>query len=37
VVGSKQLSSFAALVLGAVSRTAVEHAACSVAVVPASR
>lgn len=37
VVGSKQLSSLAALVLGAVSRTAVEHAACSVAVVPASR
>ncbi|RYP82685.1 universal stress protein [Nocardioides guangzhouensis] len=37
VVGSKQLSSFAALVLGAVSRSVVEHAACSVAVVPVSR
>jgi nucleotide-binding universal stress UspA family protein len=37
VVGSKQLSAFAALVLGAVSRSAVEHASCSVAVVPVAR
>ena len=36
VVGSRQLSRLAALVAGTVSRGTVEHAACSVAVVPAA-